>query len=263
MDMEVKNWQLSVQQMIALKKFADACYELSEAWNDSGDELDWNGDQNFGGVLNDRGILPRISLDEVFGEVHELMDIQNAQNQKLLTATTEVSIDFMSFAEEYQYVCGPLSCGSCDSERVKLTGKVETDGAGGLFVVITCLSCGKTDQDGDGAFFNYFGIRDEGIYRLEDEEETPDETSPFDQILNDIVLPERNVTPTGYIDIKVITDYMQINDPNGDWLTATEQDAETILKTLHEWIDDAPEAATPRVQGYMVYLELLKGEVDA
>lgn len=77
-----------------------------------------------------------------------------------------------SLAVEYATVCG-VSCNNqdedCDSEDVELTGVIETDGDDGFFVNIKCNKCGEYSQDGDGDFFKYFAIDDDGIYRIGEE----------------------------------------------------------------------------------------------
>jgi hypothetical protein len=52
-----------------------------------------------------------------------------------------------------------------------------------------------------------------------------------------------------------ILKYMQENDRNGEWLSAGEDEAPYILRTLLEWHEG--ESVTPRVIGYMQHLQKL------
>lgn len=49
--------------------------------------------------------------------------------------------------------------------------------------------------------------------------------------------------------------FMQDNDRNGDWLTADKHEAPYIRRVLIDWIETSGLEVTPRVQGYLDYLE--------
>lgn len=61
-------------------------------------------------------------------------------------------------------------CDKCGSENVQLLGIYTEDSAGGLYLGIKCLKCGKESQTGDGDFWNYYKLVDGCIEALTDEE---------------------------------------------------------------------------------------------
>ncbi|MEK4983634.1 hypothetical protein [Bacillus sp. FSL K6-6540] len=66
-----ETYTLSKRQKAALHKLADAYLELSCCW-----EPDWEGPDNFGGVLDDLGVLPHASLDDAAAYLGELVEFQ-------------------------------------------------------------------------------------------------------------------------------------------------------------------------------------------
>lgn len=68
---EIKETQihLNQEQKAALLALAQAYTDLSGVWDST-----WEGPENFGGVLDDLGLLPKRSLDEAGSELLHLVD---------------------------------------------------------------------------------------------------------------------------------------------------------------------------------------------
>ncbi|WP_054029181.1 hypothetical protein [Bacillus sp. FJAT-28004] len=63
--------KMTKEQIIALSDLALAYGNLSSVW-----PAEWDGPVNFGGTLNELGLLPQRSLDEAEGELRFLLDIE-------------------------------------------------------------------------------------------------------------------------------------------------------------------------------------------
>jgi hypothetical protein len=121
--MEANGMVITERQSKALKQLADAYYELSQVWSD-----DWEGPEAFGGVLDQMGVLPQISLDEASGELENAYQygMMLIHGLEIIRDTFNGTTSFDYSDDTYHYYRTNVSGGVDQLHRVnKVTGVYE------------------------------------------------------------------------------------------------------------------------------------------